>query len=245
MFRSTIVLMAVVLTAAAASAQSVGTFTWQTQPYCNVLTLTITQQGSTYALDGSDDLCGSDTHAPVTGLAVPNADGTIQFGLTIVTSGGAPIHLAVPLGVATLGGTWKDSAGNTGTFTFNARKAAFRAGEDKSGNWNDLSTGYGSVAMGVGPNASGDFSVAIGREAIALGEDPLRISTIDADGIALRAIQALEARTRPLVDADDALRARMEALADENRALAAQLTALKAEFAALRARVTPPEASPR
>jgi hypothetical protein len=42
----------------------------------------------------------------------------------------------------------------------------------------------------VGPAAQ-DFYAAFG-----LGEDPLRISTIDADGIALRAIQALEARTR-------------------------------------------------
>jgi hypothetical protein len=42
----------------------------------------------------------------------------------------------------------------------------------------------------VGPTAQ-DFYAAFG-----LGEDPLRISTIDADGIALRAIQALEDVTR-------------------------------------------------
>jgi hypothetical protein len=42
----------------------------------------------------------------------------------------------------------------------------------------------------VGPTAQ-DFHAAFG-----LGEDPLRISTIDADGIGLRAIQALEARAR-------------------------------------------------
>lgn len=42
----------------------------------------------------------------------------------------------------------------------------------------------------AGPTAQ-DFHAAFG-----LGEDPLKVSTIDADGIALRAIQALEARTR-------------------------------------------------
>jgi hypothetical protein len=42
----------------------------------------------------------------------------------------------------------------------------------------------------VGPTAQ-DYYAAFG-----LGEDPLRISTIDADGIALRAIQTLEAMTR-------------------------------------------------
>jgi hypothetical protein len=34
------------------------------------------------------------------------------------------------------------------------------------------------------------------RAAFGLGDDPLGINTTDADGIALRAIQALEARTR-------------------------------------------------
>ncbi len=44
----------------------------------------------------------------------------------------------------------------------------------------------------VGPTAQ-DFHAAFG-----LGEDPLRISTLDTDGIALRAIQALESRTQTL-----------------------------------------------
>ncbi|MGE0363225.1 MAG: tail fiber domain-containing protein, partial [Vicinamibacterales bacterium] len=46
----------------------------------------------------------------------------------------------------------------------------------------------------VGPTAQ-DFAAAFG-----LGEDPLRIGTVDADGIALRAIQALEVRTRQLAE---------------------------------------------
>jgi hypothetical protein len=58
----------------------------------------------------------------------------------------------------------------------------------------------------VGPTAQA-FHAAFG-----LGEDPLGIGTIDADGIALRAIQALEARTRQLIDENEALRARVAAL---------------------------------
>jgi hypothetical protein len=70
----------------------------------------------------------------------------------------------------------------------------------------------------VGPTAQ-DFYAAFG-----LGEDPLRISTIDADGIALAAVQALEARTRR---AD-------ETQARENDLLEAELAALRAEIGVLR-----------
>jgi hypothetical protein len=38
------------------------------------------------------------------------------------------------------------------------------------------------------------------------------MSTIDADGIALRAIQALEARTRRLMEVNESLKARLAAL---------------------------------
>ena len=71
----------------------------------------------------------------------------------------------------------------------------------------------------VGPTAQ-DFHAAFG-----LGEDPLRISTIDADGIALRAIQALEARTR----------ADRDALARENAELRSAVAGLQARLAALEA----------
>jgi hypothetical protein len=63
----------------------------------------------------------------------------------------------------------------------------------------------------VGPTAQ-DFHAAFG-----LGEDPLRIGTLDADGIALAGVKALEARTRALRDEYGALK---EALADLRRELA-------------------------
>ena len=105
--------------AATASAQSIGTFRWQLQPYCNVVTLSITQAGAVYTLDGYDDQCGAATRAPVTGSAVPNPDGTIEIGFGIVASPDArPVHVAVAINTATLGGTWTDSAGHSGTFAF-------------------------------------------------------------------------------------------------------------------------------
>jgi hypothetical protein len=86
-----------------------------------------------------------------------------------------------------------------------------------------------SAIRHVGPTAQ-DFHAAFG-----LGEDPLRISTIDADGVALAGVKALEARTR---GAD-------EALARENAALAAELTALKAELGILRDALQRLEGRPR
>jgi len=101
------------------SAQTVGTFRWQTQPYCNVITVTIEQQGDHYLVDGTDEQCGATQKAAVQGLAFLNPDGTIGFGLNVVTSpGGAPVHLDATISLATLGGTWRDSAGRTGAFVF-------------------------------------------------------------------------------------------------------------------------------
>ena len=58
----------------------------------------------------------------------------------------------------------------------------------------------------MGPTAQ-DFRAAFG-----LGDFPLRINTIDADGVALAAIKALEARTRALSEENAALRDRLAAL---------------------------------
>ncbi len=101
-------------------AQSLGTFRWQLQPYCNVVAVGVTQVGGVYRLEGTDDQCGGGRDlASVQGLAFPNPDGTIGFGMTIVTApGGAPVHVDAEMSIATLGGTWRDSAGATGTFRF-------------------------------------------------------------------------------------------------------------------------------
>ncbi len=105
--------------AARAEAQSLGTFQWQLQPYCNLVTVTVTQNGGLYTLDGYDDQCGAPTRASVVGTAIPNPNGTITLGFTIVTTpDGTPVHVQTALSLATLGGPWSDSAGHTGTLVF-------------------------------------------------------------------------------------------------------------------------------
>ncbi len=101
-----------------AFAQPLGTFRWQLQPFCNVITVAITQNGAVYRLEGSDDQCGGGADAAsVTGTAFPNADGTIGFGLNIVTApGGRPVHVDAEITLGTFSGTWRDSAGGAGTF---------------------------------------------------------------------------------------------------------------------------------
>ncbi|MGE0463981.1 MAG: hypothetical protein AB7Q16_21650 [Vicinamibacterales bacterium] len=103
----------------AASAQPLGVFQWQIQPFCNVIRLDVTQEGGLFTLRGTDDQCGLPQQAGVVGLAFQNPDGTIGFGLTIVTApGGVAVHLDAAISLSSLSGTWRDSAGNTGAFVF-------------------------------------------------------------------------------------------------------------------------------
>jgi hypothetical protein len=46
---------------APALALSLGTFRWPLQPFCNVITVNVTQNGAVYTLDGYDDQCGAPT----------------------------------------------------------------------------------------------------------------------------------------------------------------------------------------
>lgn len=106
-------------TASVAGAQSLGQYRWQLRPFCNVVTVSVSQVGGVYRLEGFDDQCGAATAAIATGLALPNPEGRVGFGLTIVTSpGGAPVHVDATIDLATLSGTWRDSADNAGAFVF-------------------------------------------------------------------------------------------------------------------------------
>lgn len=106
---------------AEAGAQTLGTFTWQLQPYCNVITVSVAQQGPGYTVDGYDDQCGAPQRAPLVGLATPNPDGTIGLGLHVVTMpSGRGLDIAARISLATLSGPWSDSAGNAGAFAFGA-----------------------------------------------------------------------------------------------------------------------------
>ena len=100
------------------AAQVIGTFRWQLLPHCNVVSLTVTQQGAQYLLDGTDDQCGGPHRAGVTGIAFPNPDGTLGFGFNVAGPDGKQSHTDATINLITLGGTWNGSSGDTGTFAF-------------------------------------------------------------------------------------------------------------------------------
>jgi len=105
--------------AAEARAQVVGQFRWQLQPYCNVLTVTVTSAGAAFTLDGTDDQCGGLPPTSTYGTAHVNPDGSIGIGLTTVLA--VPVrvvHTTALINLASLGGAWRDTAGNAGTFVF-------------------------------------------------------------------------------------------------------------------------------
>ena len=106
-----------VLCAAPASAQVFGTLSWQMQPYCNVVTLTLTVTPAGFALDGHDDQCGASTRGSATGQVTLNPNGTAGVNFTTVTSpGGKGIHVSGVVSIGTGQGTWTDSVGNSGSF---------------------------------------------------------------------------------------------------------------------------------
>jgi hypothetical protein len=107
------------LAPALAGAQPLGTFRWQLQPYCNVVTLHVTRIADEFTLDGFDDQCGGPLRAAVVGIAFLNPDGTVGIGLTTVLApGGTPVHIDAQIDLGSLGGPWQDSAGSSGTFVF-------------------------------------------------------------------------------------------------------------------------------
>lgn len=107
----------VAFAAVPAAAQAVGPLTWQTEPFCNVLTLTLVPQGGVYQVVGTDNLCGTGV-ATVTGTAAPGGAGVI-LGLTIAYPNGRAAHVSASVSLATASGTWSDADANSGTFAFN------------------------------------------------------------------------------------------------------------------------------
>lgn len=110
--------------AAPTQAQLVGSFTWQQQPYCNRLTVTIAANGEGYAVDGYDDQCGATVRASVAGTSVVNGDGTVGLGLTVITApGGAPSHIDARVNPSSGNGVWSDSTGASGSLVLGAAAA--------------------------------------------------------------------------------------------------------------------------
>lgn len=151
-----------IITTLPAGAQPLGTFRWQLQPFCNIVTIQVTQAGGVYRLEGSDDQCGAATVAPVVGVAVLNPTGSIALGLNHVTTpGGAPVHVDAVVTLPGASGTWRDSAGGSGAFV--------------------LTPGVG---IGGPPRPAG----GIGGESVDASEVQLRVNGSCAVGTALRTV---------------------------------------------------------
>lgn len=121
-FRFVLGAMCVSLCAASsASAQVFGTFAWQMQPYCNIVSLTLSSSPAGFVLEGTDNQCGAVDKASAVGVASFNANGLVNLNFTIVTAPSAKaVHVAAVVNPGTGGGTWTDSAGNAGTFALGA-----------------------------------------------------------------------------------------------------------------------------
>ncbi len=113
-------LIATLAVAGVAGAQPLGTFRWQLQPFCNVVTVAVTQTGNVFRVEGTDDQCGAATGAAsAIGTAFLNPDGNVGFGINIVAApGGAPVHVDATMSTTSFSGTWRDSGGYTGAFVF-------------------------------------------------------------------------------------------------------------------------------
>lgn len=112
---------AVILSLAApTAAQSVfGTHTWQLQPYCNIVTLTLSPSPGGAQVAGFDNLCGASNQASAVGMASLNAANQVTLNFSIVTApAGRPVHVTAVVDVRSGGGVWTDSAGNTGTMLY-------------------------------------------------------------------------------------------------------------------------------
>lgn len=90
-----------------------GTFRWKLEPYGSVLNLTLTQKGNLFEVEGFEFQCGGNLKLPVTGLIVPQTNGTFFFGLTSINENGRGLHTRAYMTTANnFGGTWSDNAGN-------------------------------------------------------------------------------------------------------------------------------------
>jgi hypothetical protein len=138
-------------------------------------------------------------------------------GRVVDTSTGA--HL-------TTGGAWVNGSRRASKENFGAVDAAAvleRVAALPVLRWNYIAED--DAVQHIGPVAE-DFRAAFG---VGAGDG---IATVDADGVALAAIQALNAQVKELRESGRAMQARNDALQAANRALAERVAALEARAAA-------------
>lgn len=172
-----------VLASSSASAQVFGTFSWQMQSFCNVVTMTITQVPSGFTLDGYDEQCGALKRAGTVGMALINPDGTVGINFTIVTApGGQGAHVAAVISPVTGSGTWIDSVGNSGNFVLAGAVPALPPRPTPSSG-----VGPSSItAIEIASSAVGASEIAAG----AVGASEIAAGVINQTHIAANSIRA-------------------------------------------------------
>ena len=149
---------------------------------------------------------------------------TIQSGASVSNWGQSSAVISTSTGaLLTTGGVWQNASDST-------RKHLYEpvSGEDVLARLRTLPIRRWSyraepaTVKHLGPTSQ-DFKAAFG-----LGSDERSIGTVDADGVALAAAQALEVRTREQQE-------RIEALQAANGALRAKVTTLRARVGTLEA----------
>lgn len=106
-----------------AYAQVFGTFPWQMQPYCNIVTLTLIASPAGFRLEGADDQCGSTNKGSVVGMATFNASGNVTLNFTIGSPTAQTVQVNAIVSPANGEGTWADGNGHVGAFRFFAAAA--------------------------------------------------------------------------------------------------------------------------
>lgn len=114
-----VVFGAVLLGVGESRGQLLGTFPWQFSPFCNVVTLTVVQQGPALLLSGFDNDCGSTNGSAAAGTLVVKPGGAVDGNLTIFGPGGLAITSLIQLDPSTGSGVWTDNFGNSGALVFN------------------------------------------------------------------------------------------------------------------------------
>ena len=148
---------------------------------------------------------------------------TIQTGVNVSNWGQANAVISTSTGaLLTTGGVWQNASDVNRKHHF-----SWVSGEEVLAGLRDLDIRTWSylseseTVRHMGPTSQ-DFRAAFG-----LGHDDLSIGTVDADGVALAAAQALERRTTEQAAEIDRQRLRIEALETANDRLIARLEALE------------------